>query len=449
MHLPRRLCSLVGIFCVVLCCLFYVADYYDYYYARSAALSKPPSLEDVADEGIEEPRILPVSYLDLQENLTVDPSDWKDRQKLKLAQRSARDKRKKKCKKRINGKCRKLQTERDLQFYEEGEEEDEERGGGGGLEGGGGGGAPGGGGGGEIISLPVVVDEASYNSLENGSLEVSPVWSEFADRGYTIVGTNGSAMRRLPQVLIIGVKKAGTRALLAFLRVHPSIRAAGPEIHFFDRFYHKGLAWYRSQMPPSLEGQLTVEKTPAYFTTPEVPARVKTDLPDVRLLLVVRDPVTRAISDYAQGLSKHGFRKSFEELAFVNVTTGLVNSNWGPINGGLYAKHLKRWYEYFPRASIHFVSGENLVHDPAAELAKVQEFLGLRKVITDKHFFFNATKGFPCLVKRERSGRPHCLGSSKGRSHPTVSDATSDTLRDFYRPFNFKFFKMTGQKFHW
>ncbi|XP_066952692.1 heparan sulfate glucosamine 3-O-sulfotransferase 6-like [Macrobrachium rosenbergii] len=446
MHLPRRLCSLVGIFCVSLCCLFYVADYYDYYYARTAALSNPPpppSLED--DEGVEEPRILPVSYIDLQENLTADPSDWKDRQRLKLAQRAARDKRRKKCKKRINGKCRKLQTERDLQFYEEEEEEEqEEEGGGGGDEEGGGGGV-----GGEKSLPAVVVDEGSYNSLENGSLEVSPVWSEFADRGYTIVGTNGSAMRRLPQVLIIGVKKAGTRALLAFLRVHPSIRAAGPEIHFFDRFYHRGLAWYRSQMPPSLEGQLTVEKTPAYFTTPEVPARVKTDLPDVRLLLVVRDPVTRAISDYAQGLSKHGFRKSFEELAFVNVTTGLVNSNWGPINGGLYAKHLKRWYEYFPRSSIHFVSGENLVHDPAAELAKVQEFLGLRRVITDKHFFFNATKGFPCLVKRERSGRPHCLGSSKGRSHPSVSEATSETLRDFYRPFNFKFFKMAGQRFHW
>ncbi|XP_069994883.1 heparan sulfate glucosamine 3-O-sulfotransferase 3A1, partial [Penaeus vannamei] len=229
-------------------------------------------------------------------------------------------------------------------------------------------------------------------------------------------------MRRLPQVLIIGVKKAGTRALLEFLRVHPSIRAAGPEVHYFDRFYTRGLAWYRSQLPLSLEGQLTLEKTPAYFTTSGVPARVRADLPGIRLLLVVREPVTRALSDYAQGLSKReGSHKSFEEMAFVNVTTGLVNSNWGPISGGLYVRHLQHWLDHFPRSSIHVVSGENLVHDPAAELARVQEFLGLRRVITDKHFFFNATKGFPCLVKRERSGKPHCLGSSKGRSHPSVS----------------------------
>src|SRR5438105_3954856 len=51
--------------------------------------------------------------------------------------------------------------------------------------------------------------------------------------------------RRLPQVVIIGVKKCGTRALLEFLRLHPDIRARGPETHFFDRFYQNGLEWYR------------------------------------------------------------------------------------------------------------------------------------------------------------------------------------------------------------
>ncbi|KAG8186067.1 hypothetical protein JTE90_005420 [Oedothorax gibbosus] len=52
-------------------------------------------------------------------------------------------------------------------------------------------------------------------------------------------------MKRLPQALIIGVKKCGTRALLEFLRVHPDIRASGPETHFFDRHYERGLEWYR------------------------------------------------------------------------------------------------------------------------------------------------------------------------------------------------------------
>lgn len=51
--------------------------------------------------------------------------------------------------------------------------------------------------------------------------------------------------RQLPTALIIGVKKGGTRALLEFLRLHPAIRAAGSEVHFFDHHYVKGFHWYR------------------------------------------------------------------------------------------------------------------------------------------------------------------------------------------------------------
>ncbi|KAF4092759.1 hypothetical protein AMELA_G00024440 [Ameiurus melas] len=57
--------------------------------------------------------------------------------------------------------------------------------------------------------------------------------------------SNTYGSKRLPQAIIIGVKKGGTRALLEFLRVHPDVRAVGTEPHFFDRFYHKGLEWYR------------------------------------------------------------------------------------------------------------------------------------------------------------------------------------------------------------
>lgn len=51
--------------------------------------------------------------------------------------------------------------------------------------------------------------------------------------------------RSLPKAIIIGVKKCGTRALLEFLRVHPEVRATGPETHFFDKNYDHGLDWYR------------------------------------------------------------------------------------------------------------------------------------------------------------------------------------------------------------
>lgn len=53
-------------------------------------------------------------------------------------------------------------------------------------------------------------------------------------------------------------------------------------------------------MPPAVEGQITMEKTPSYFITAEAPHRVQHMNPGSKLIVVVRDPVTRAISDYTQ-----------------------------------------------------------------------------------------------------------------------------------------------------
>uniref|UniRef100_A0ABM0MHP1 Heparan sulfate glucosamine 3-O-sulfotransferase 2-like n=1 Tax=Saccoglossus kowalevskii TaxID=10224 RepID=A0ABM0MHP1_SACKO len=60
----------------------------------------------------------------------------------------------------------------------------------------------------------------------------------------SIAANKTNATRKLPQAVIIGVKKCGTRALLEFIRMHPDVRAPGPEVHFFDRFYTLGEDWY-------------------------------------------------------------------------------------------------------------------------------------------------------------------------------------------------------------
>ncbi|XP_055113994.2 heparan sulfate glucosamine 3-O-sulfotransferase 3A1 [Symphalangus syndactylus] len=255
--------------------------------------------------------------------------------------------------------------------------------------------------------------------------------------------------KQLPQAIIIGVKKGGTRALLEFLRVHPDVRAVGAEPHFFDRSYDKGLAWYRDLMPRTLDGQITMEKTPSYFVTREAPARISAMSKDTKLIVVVRDPVTRAISDYTQTLSKRPDIPTFESLTFKNRTTGLIDTSWSAIQIGIYAKHLEHWLRHFPIRQMLFVSGERLISDPAGELGRVQDFLGLKRIITDKHFYFNKTKGFPCLKKAEGSSRPHCLGKTKGRTHPEIDREVVRRLREFYRPFNLKFYQMTGHDFGW
>ncbi|XP_040292214.1 heparan sulfate glucosamine 3-O-sulfotransferase 3A1-like [Bufo bufo] len=268
-------------------------------------------------------------------------------------------------------------------------------------------------------------------------------------QGGVILTPLGEGSKKLPQSIIIGVKKGGTRALLEFLRVHPDIRAVGAEPHFFDRNYDKGLDWYRELMPRTLDGQITMEKTPSYFVTKEAPARISAMSKDAKVIVVVRDPVTRIISDYTQTLSKKPDIPTFESLTFKNRTMGLIDISWSAIQIGIYAKHLENWLQYFPMSQILFVSGERLITDPAGELGRVQDFLGLKRIITDKHFYFNKTKGFPCLKKAEGSSKPHCLGKTKGRTHPNIEPEVVQRLREFYRPFNMKFYQMTGHDFGW
>ncbi|XP_035254841.1 heparan sulfate glucosamine 3-O-sulfotransferase 2 [Anguilla anguilla] len=256
-------------------------------------------------------------------------------------------------------------------------------------------------------------------------------------------------IKKLPKAIIVGVKKGGTRAVLEFIRIHPDVRAVGTEPHFFDRNYDRGIDWYRGLMPRTLGGQITLEKTPSYFVTREAPRRISSMSRDTKLIVVVRNPVTRAISDYTQTLSKKPDIPTFEELAFKNKSLGQVDTTWNAIRIGIYALHLETWLQYFPLAQMHFVSGERLITDPAGELGRVQDFLGLKRIVTDKHFYFNKTKGFPCLKKPEDSSAPRCLGKSKGRTHVQIDRDVIEQLRDFYRPFNVRFYETVGQDFRW
>lgn len=260
---------------------------------------------------------------------------------------------------------------------------------------------------------------------------------------------NRNKTKRLPQAIIIGVKKAGTRALLEYLRLHPDVRAPGPEPHFFDKNYYKGLKWYRNLMPDTTKGQLTIEKTPSYFVTKGIPERVYKMSKKTKLIVVFRDPVTRAISDYAQLASRNPDVKTFEEMVFVNNRTRIVDTSWTIVKIGVYAQHLARWLEYFPIRQMHFVSGENLIENPADEMTRIQEFLGIEQFITAENFTFNQTKGFPCYKKENNTTRWHCLNEEKGRRHPGIDNSVKRRLEDFYRPFNLKLYSMTGQDFGW
>ncbi|XP_066497546.1 heparan sulfate glucosamine 3-O-sulfotransferase 1 [Hoplias malabaricus] len=263
--------------------------------------------------------------------------------------------------------------------------------------------------------------------------------------------TSQNSTRHLPDVIIIGVRKGGTRALIEMLSLHSSITAAENEVHFFDweSHYQKGLSWYASQMPLTKSGQLTVEKTPAYFTSAKVPERVLQMNPSVRLLLIVRDPVDRVLSDYTQVFHNHlQKRKQPQPIeALLLLKDGQLNLAYKALNRSLYHMHMEHWLATFPRESFHVVDGDSLIREPLEEMQKVEKFLGLDPQISAENFYFNETKGFYCL--RDRGGRERCLHSSKGRTHPQVAPEILHKLWDYFHEPNQRFFQLVGRTFDW
>lgn len=259
--------------------------------------------------------------------------------------------------------------------------------------------------------------------------------------------------KRLPQCLIIGVRKAGTRALLTYLNIHPDIVTKGKEMHFFDdesinHLSNESLEMYRKEMPYSFDHQLTIEKTPAYFTEPDVPERVYRMNNSIRLLLILREPIERTLSDYLQitegKLAKNKEVSSFEEHVFDR--NGSINRSYKGISRSVYHKHLRRWLEFFTLDQIFIVDSNQLITNPAEVTYQIEDFLGLAHEIKPSYFYFNKTKGFYCI---QTDSQHKCLADSKGRKHPPLDAETRYKLKRFFRPHNEKLYNMLDRDFGW
>ncbi|XP_072170432.1 heparan sulfate glucosamine 3-O-sulfotransferase 5-like [Diadema setosum] len=291
------------------------------------------------------------------------------------------------------------------------------------------------------------LDDAEADELEREGNAFPPSIDKVnADIAELSAQHSGSFERRFPQAIVIGVRKCGTRALLEMLRMHPSIVAANPEIHFFDDNYSKGMQWYREQMPFSYADQITMEKTPAYFVTSEAPERISRMNSSIKLLAIVRDPTVRTISDYTQ-IKSHTSNKlrNFPRFEDKVLDHGEIDTSYQAIRTSMYANYVKSWQRHFSPSQLMFVDGAKLILDPLPEMKKVEQFLNLKSFFSKRNFVYNATKGFYCL----KSTKLKCLGDKKGQSHPDVDPIVLKKLQKFFRPYNDRFFELIGQTFEW
>ena len=107
----------------------------------------------------------------------------------------------------------------------------------------------------------------------------------------------------LPSAILVGAKKAGTGAIRTYLRKHPDISFNMRELKFFDNpeEYKKGYRYYISLFEPRKNRQqIRIEKSPTYFYIPEVTERLWQMNANLKILITVRDPIRRIISEYSQ-----------------------------------------------------------------------------------------------------------------------------------------------------
>lgn len=197
---------------------------------------------------------------------------------------------------------------------------------------------------------------------------------------------------RLPDFLGIGTQKGGTTTLHRLLAAHPAIMIPqSKELHYFTLNYRLGSAWYAGQFQEADNEQLCGEITPYYLFHPHAPQRIQAMLPRARLIVLLRDPVERALSQYFHsrrlGLEPLELEAalSAEELRLRGAHSVLAG------DGGRHKPHQENSYQarsryeqqlplfehYFSRKQLLVIRSEDLFREPRQVWRRVVDFLKL------------------------------------------------------------------------
>jgi hypothetical protein len=185
----------------------------------------------------------------------------------------------------------------------------------------------------------------------------------------------------LPNFLCIGAERSGTTWLYEVFKAHPEIYLYPyiKEINFFSDHYHKGLTWYKQFFIESRKTssyKAIGDISPHYFHDREAPARIAKDLPNIRLLLFLRNPVDRAFSEYAYNKLILNIEEPFMKF---------LQRRERAYEIGLYSKHLKRWLEYFPQQQFLIFIFEEMMNNKFKSLKTISKFLEINYKLLDKN----------------------------------------------------------------
>lgn len=248
---------------------------------------------------------------------------------------------------------------------------------------------------------------------------------------------------RKPDFLVIGAQRSGSSSFYHYLTQHPEVGAATKkELHYFDhRYYDETWEWYLSQFPDE-EAQITGEATPYYLFHPHSPDRVAADLPDVKLIAVLRNPVDRAYShwnrerirdsevlDFPSAINaEHKRLKRPQRMMEQNPALFMPeHATYSYLARGRYYEQLERWFGVFDRERFLILRSEDFFQAPSVIMSEVLGWLG----VESDWFDFDFSK------------------KVESKKYEAMSDRTREQLEAYFEPHNKKLYRLIDRDMGW
>ncbi len=259
----------------------------------------------------------------------------------------------------------------------------------------------------------------------------------------------------LPNFLGIGANRSGSTWIARNLMEHPDIfLPRKKEIHFFDRHYQEGIAYYEGEFLAWNGEHAVGEVTPQYFHDPSITHLIKENLPDVKMFVSLRNPVDRAYSQYWRMVATSSIDPSttFEDV---------LESNDLVLQIGCYSDHLTRFFEYFAAEQLLIMIYDDLQENPDTFLDDLFSFLGVgigpgselrEQRINAAASLKSLSRSKPLWYLYRTLNRLHLysfagkLERFNRRSLPSMKAETRRFLVDYYEDQNTKLEKLIGRE---
>ena len=191
---------------------------------------------------------------------------------------------------------------------------------------------------------------------------------------------------RLPHFLGLGTQKGGTTSLQKLLERHPGVfLPACKEVHYFSQHADKPTSWYADHYRDSLRGQRRGDITPFYLFHPDAAARIRALLPRAKMIVLLRDPVERALSQVFHA-HRHGFETLEVTEALAAEPKRLASGEafnfqkHSYVSRSRYLEQLDRYEALFPKEQLLVLKSEDLFLRTETVWKQIQHFLQLRPI---------------------------------------------------------------------